>query len=118
MSMTEQERAALKAELMQELREEMNAKTVRDKSTKCLQPVLDKWCNGDRRPHGGVMPCNGPMIEAMPKFKGWDAWDKIRRLTCDILDVSYVRDIVDTDRARKIADRLCEVVTELAREEI
>lgn len=119
--MTEYERAALKAELIQEIREEIRAGKIASKngdSAKALNPVLQKWCNGDRHPHDRkVIPCNGPLIQAMPRFKGWDSWDHIRRLTCNILDVSYVRDIVDVDRARRIADRLCEVVTELAKEE-
>lgn len=112
--MTEQERAALKAELMQEIRAEINAGRANAESAKALQPVLDKWCNGENR--YGSRGRHGPLIEAMPTYKGWNTWDHIRRLTCNILNVSYVRDIKDVDRARRIAERLCEVVVELAKE--
>ena len=86
--MTEQERAELKAELMKELTEEISAKKQSQESAKALQPVLDKWCNGEN----------------------------IRRITCNIMNVSYVRDINDVEKAQKIADRLCEVIVELAKE--
>lgn len=112
--MTEQERAALKAELMQEIREEMNIAKANSDSAKCLQPVLDKWCNGENR--HGYHGRNGALIESMPKYKGWNSWEHIRRLTCNILNVSYVRDIKDVERARRIAEKLCEVVVELAKE--
>lgn len=113
--MTEYERAALKAELMQEIREEMSSMKGNSESAKALQPVLDKWCNGENRyGHHGR---RGPLIEAMPTYKGWNTWDHIRRLTCNIMNVSYVRDIKDVDRARRIAEKLCEVVVELVKEE-
>lgn len=112
--MTEQERAALKAELMLEIREEMNRVKGNAESAKALQPVLDKWCNGENRyGHHGR---HGPLIEAMPTYKGWNTWDHIRRLTCNIMNVSYVRDIKDVDRARRIAEELCEVVVKLVKE--
>lgn len=113
--MTEQERAALKAELMQEIREEMKIIRAKGESAKALQPVLDKWCNGENRygNHGR----NGPLIEALPRYKGWNTWEHIRRLTCNILNVSYVRDIRDVARARRIADKLCQVVVELTKED-
>ena len=112
--MTEQERAELKAELMKEIREEMNTIRINGESAKALQPVLDKWCNGECR-HGN-RGRHGPLIEAMPTYKGWNTWEHIRRITCNIMNVSYVRDIKDVDKARKIADKLCEVVVELAKE--
>ena len=33
------------------------------------------------------------------------------------MNVSYVRDIRDADRACRIADRLCSLITEMAKEE-
>ena len=112
--MTEQERAELKAELMKEIREEMNTIRINGESAKALQPILDKWCNGENR-HGN-RGRNGLLIETLPRYKGWNTWEHIRRITCNIMNVSYVRDIKDVDKARKIADRLCEVIVELAKE--
>ena len=113
--MTELERAELKKELMEELRAEMAANKIRGESSKCLQPVLDEWCNGQNR-HGNHGRY-GPLIESLPKYRGWTTWEMIRRITCNIMDVSYVRDIWDKERAVRIAGKLCEVVTELAQEE-
>lgn len=113
--MTEQERAELKAELMKEIREEMNVIRINGESAKALQPILDKWCNGENR-RGNHYGRNGDLIEVLPRYKGWNTWEHIRRITCNILNVSYVRDIKDVDKARKIADRLCEVIVELAKE--
>lgn len=110
--MTEQERAELIAELEQRFRK-MNIPAINSDASRCLQPVLNKWCNGEngRGYHGGAL------IESMPAYKGWNTWEHIRRLTCNIMNVSYVRDIEDIERARKIADKLCEVVVELVKEE-
>ena len=55
--------------------------------------------------------------KALPKFKGWQVWECVRRITCSIMNVSYVRDIRDADRACRIADRLCSLITEMAKEE-
>jgi hypothetical protein len=110
--MTEQERAELKAELMQEIRQEMNISMINGDASRCLQPVVNKWCNGVNG-HGYR---GGALIESMPACKGWNSWEHIRRLTCNIMNVSYVRDIKDIERARKIADKLCEVVVELTKE--
>ena len=115
MTLTDTERNALKAELKAEIMAEMQDAAIANKpvnSARCLQPVLDKWCSGEFK-RGNR---HGPMIEALPKYKGWDTYEHIRRITCNIMNVSYVRDIDDIERARHIADRLCEVVTELARE--
>lgn len=112
--MTEQERAELKAELMKELAEELGAKKQSQESAKALQPVLDKWCNGENR--YGYHGRYGPLIEALPRYKGWNTWEHIRRITCNIMNVSYVRNINDVEKAQKIADKLCEVVVELAKE--
>lgn len=112
--MTEQERAELKAELMKELTEELSAKKQSQESTKALQPILDKWCNGENR--HGYHGRYGPLIEALPRYKGWNTWEHIRRITCNIMNVSYVRNINDVEKAQKIADRLCEVIVELAKE--
>jgi hypothetical protein len=112
--MTEQERAELKAELMQEIKAELSAKRNGGSASKVLQPVYDKWCNGENRHGSHGKP--GPLIEALPNYKGWQTWDYIRRLTCNIMRVSYVRDIKDVNKARKVAEKLCEVITQLARE--
>lgn len=114
--MTNQEREALKAELMQELREEMNTIRINGESAKALQPILDKWCNGENR-NGNHYGRNGELIEVLPKYKGWNTWEHIRRITCNIMNVSYVRDIKDVKRARHIANSLCELITKLAKEE-
>ena len=114
--MTEQERAELKAELMKEIREEMNTIRINGESAKALQPVLDKWCNGENR--HGYHGRSGPLLEELPKYKGWNTWEHIRRITCNIMNVSYVRDIKDVEKAQKIADRLCEVIVELAKETV
>lgn len=115
--MTEQERAELKAELLQEIKAELRAKSTNGASSKVLQPVYDKWCNGENRHgfHGEF----GPLIEALPQYKGWQTWDYVRRLTCNIMRVSYLRDIRerDVERARNVADKLCELITQLAKEE-
>ena len=112
--MTEKERAELKAELIQEIRGEMNITKIYSDSSRCLQPVLNKWCNGENR--RGDYGRRGALLESMPTYMGWDSWGHIRRLTCNIMNVSYVRDIEDIERARKIADKLCEVVVELVKE--
>lgn len=112
--MNEIERNALKAELKAEIMAEMQDAAIMNRcvnTAHCLQPVLDKWCHGeDKSEH------DGPMLEVLPMFKGWDTYNHIRRITCNIMNVHSLRFIRDVERARHIADRLCEVVTELAKE--
>lgn len=112
--MNDTERNALKAELKAEIMAEMqNAANAHRavNSARFLQPVLDKWCHGENKSEH-----DGPMFEALPIYKGWDTYDHIRRITCNIMNVSRLQHVHDVERARHIADRLCEVVTELAKE--
>ena len=112
--MNDTERNALKDELKAEIMAEMKDEAIANKlvnTAQCLKPVLDKWCHG-----GYKKEHDGPLIKALPIFKGWDTYNHIRRITCNIMNVSRLEYIDDVERARHIADRLCEVVTELAKE--
>lgn len=115
--MTNQEREALKAELMQELRAEIEDNKLKQKATsdntQCLKPIIDYWVSGE----SGVRGKRGPMAEALPKYKGYATYEHVRRIVCNVMDVSYVRDIKDVKRARHIANSLCELITKLAKEE-
>lgn len=109
--MTEQERAELKAELMKEIEERLASEQIIKQSTTVFQPIIDKWYHG-----GDGDNMSGVFVELFPSYKAWDTWEHVRRITCNILKVSYVRNIKNVDKARKIADRLCEVIVELAKE--
>lgn len=112
--MNKQEWATLKADLIEEIRAAELQSRGNGLASKALQPIYDKWCNGENK--HGIHGDFGPLIEAIPGYKGWQTWEYIRKLTCNIMRASYVREIKDVDKARKIADKLCEVVVELAKE--
>ena len=82
-------------------------------NTQCLKPIIDYWVRGE----SGVRGKRGPMAEALPKYKGYATYEHVRRIVCNIMDESYVRDIKDVERARHIANSLCELITKLAKEE-
>lgn len=113
--MTEAERDALKEELRTEILAEIKCEEEREKARQrvnnSLKPVLEKYLGDDR---GGL----GSPFHVLVRYRRYDTWEHIRRITCNILGVSYVREIKDGERARRIADRLCALVAELASETV
>lgn len=100
---TEEERAEIIAAIKREMfidRENKN----------CLKPTLDKWCNTPDVYTSRMREAfSGDGVEEGA------AWECIRKLTCKIMGVSYIRQINDTKMANEVADELCEVVSRLAR---
>ena len=111
--MTSEEREALKRELKAEIlaelteREETNTQEKAWTNNKALNPTMEKWIGKNR---------GGPMRQVMEARRCYDTWTRITRITLNILDLSWVREIANEERANMIADRLCQVVTELAEE--
>ena len=109
--MTDEEKLRLKEELrleiLEELREAAEINNARKASPKALTGVMDKWVGGNR---------NGLFCEMLPKTKVYDTWEHVRRIVCNLMNVSYVRELRDPDRAAHIADRLCTVIWELGKE--
>lgn len=107
--MTDQEKDALIAELMSRLAK----KDLVEHNKNILKPTLDKWCMDD---NGDVY--NSRMRKA---FDGdgiaeSQTWECIRKMTCKIMGVSYIRQINDAEKANHVADRLCKTVCELCEE--
>ena len=99
-----------KEELLDELRKEFLHSYIGKENKNCLKPTLGKWCKDE----------NGQVYESKMRkafqhdgIAEYQAWECIRRLTCKIMGVSYIRQIKDEDIANKVADKLCETVCEL-----
>ena len=110
--MTEQERAAIKAEIMAEIKEQLEAESIIKESNFVLKPTLDKWLNGkewsiDHR----SKKRNGPLVEIFGNgVEAYRAWDQVRALTCRVMGVSYVRQIRNEGLANETANAICQVL--------
>lgn len=47
------------------------------------------------------------------KVRTWDAWEHIRRLTCLVCGVRYVRQLEGNPDAERICDEICQKIYDL-----
>lgn len=109
--MTDQERAALKAEIMQEVADRFAGVAIREDTQGVLADVRRKWIQG---PAGTwaqkASKTPSPFYEAFGPIIFWRMWENIRRLVCLAMGVGYVRQIKDPETASELADRLCQTL--------
>lgn len=109
--MTDQERAALKAEIIQEVEERLTGIAIREDTQGILADVRRKWIQGPTRTwaqKGSTEP--SPFYKAFGPIIFWRMWENIRRLVCLAMGVGYVRQIKDPEAASELADRICKIL--------
>lgn len=78
-----------------------------------LIPTHSKWFR-DEQGHAW----NSLMTKAFGESsKPHTIWEFVRRATCCICGVQYVNQLPDAEKANKVADRLCQLVYDMAIEE-
>lgn len=105
--MNDQEKAAFKAEIINELREAGMLK----EPTKAnpLKVPYEKWFS------------NSGEKKIYPLFEGgkkWKVWESIRILTCQIVGADRVTNISADGEAAEICEKLCQFVYDLRKEYI
>lgn len=109
--MNEQEKAALKEEILTELEERFKGIAIREDVQGILSDVRNKWFR-DRRSNDGKCL----MFEAFGPYTYWKVWELIRKLTCLICGCGYVRHLSNKSEANEIAERLCKTIYDLRKE--
>lgn len=82
----------------------------RQVTPRALYKTHDKWF----RDENGAS-YNSKMTKAIgDPSASWQIWELVRRATCVCCGVKYVRQIKDVDRANEIADKICQLIHDLA----
>lgn len=100
-----------KNEIVEEIKEELFANIIKKESNSALKPTIDKW-----RKDPDVYTSKMRKAFDGDGIADYTVWECIRKITCKIMGVSYVRQIKERDMANSVADKLCEIVCELAKE--
>lgn len=87
--MTEHEKQEIIAEVKKSVMNEMKDKIVKEDTQKVLKEPREKWY-GERF----STRQDSAMVQAFDtSYMAWEAWDHIRRLTCLVCGVRYVRQL-------------------------
>ncbi len=108
--MTEKE----KKEILELIDSHLNGKLPekREETFSAFAPTRSKWF---RDVHGTGY--KSMMNEVIGNAKdSWVVWESIRKITCKIMGVAYVRQLRDVDTANRIADKICQCVYDCAKE--
>ena len=109
--MTDQEKEALKEEILSEIVEKFKGSAIREDIQGTLAEARDKWFRD-----AGKWPNfenRSPMFEAFGNYTYWSVWEHIRKLTCFICGQRYVRQLGGDTMANEIAEALCQTVYDL-----
>lgn len=107
--MTEQEKQEIITEVKKSVMDEMKDKIVKEDTQKTLKIPREKWY-GERFSHGR----ESAMVQAFDTpYMAWEAWDHIRRLTCLVCGVRYVRQLEGNQDAERICDEICQKIYDL-----
>ena len=109
--MDDKEKEALKQEILSELEERLKGVVIREETQAILADVRNKWFTDKRTSNRGC-----PMYKLFGAVVFWTVWELIRKLTCLICGVGYVRQLKNSEEANEIAERLCQTVYDLRRE--
>lgn len=107
--MTDAERESIIREVVSRLKAEPNRNTIGDR---VLAPTYHKWFRDGNNP-----PYDAKMREIMDGQQAYSVWDLVRRVTCNLCGVKYVRNIKDADKANRIADTICQTIYDLGKAE-
>lgn len=107
--MTEQEKQEIIAEVKKSVMNEMKDKIVKEDTQKVLKEPREKWY-GERF----STRQDSTMVQAFDtSYMAWEAWDHIRRLTCLVCGVRYVRQLEGNPDAERICDEICQKIYDL-----
>jgi len=108
--MTEQEKADLKAEILEELQDKFKGVAIREDTQGILSEPRNKWF---RAPIEKGRITKSIMYKLFGTCTYWVVWETIRKLTCIICGCGYVRQLKDTEMANEVAETLCQTVYDL-----
>ena len=107
--MTEHEKQEIIAEVKKSVMNEMKDKIVKEDTQKVLKEPREKWY-GERF----STRQDSTMVQAFDtSYMAWEAWDHIRRLTCLVCGVRYVRQLEGNPDAERICNEICQKIYDL-----
>lgn len=107
--MTEQEKQEIITEVKKSVMNEMKDKIVKEDTQKVLKEPREKWY-GER----SSTRQDSTMVQAFDTpYMAWEAWDHIRRLTCLVCGVRYVRQLEGNPDEERICDEICQKIYDL-----
>lgn len=101
----------LKHEIICEIEGKLKGVVIREDTQSVLSGPRNKWFRGQSRSIQNGF--ESPMYRVFGVGTFWAVWELIRKLTCFICGVGYVRHLEGDPRAADIADALCEAVYDL-----
>lgn len=111
--MNQEEKEALKQEILSELEERFKGVAIREDVQGVLAEVRDKWF---RDAAAGNRYTNSIMFNVFGAVTYWKVWELIRKLVCLICGCGYVRQLgnfKDREKVNRIAEILCQTVYDL-----
>lgn len=111
--MTETEKKEIIDELEQRFESKYRGVLSHEDVGTTLSDVRNKWFKDCSKFSYG-----SPMARAFDSsIVAWSVWEEIRKLTCRICGVSYVRQIQNADEANAVAEELCTLICTLAEQQ-
>lgn len=109
--MTAEEKESLKQEILSDLEVKLKGVVIREDTQSALADTRNKWFRdcaaGSNR---------SIMHGLFGNVVFWTVWELIRKLTCIICGVGYVRYLSGNENANDIAEVLCQTVFDLRKQ--
>ena len=106
--MTDLEKKEIIEEVKADIIESLKGKCIKEDTQKALKEPRNKWFK-NQISKGNT----SPMMEQFGVVAYWQVWENIRKLTCLICGVGYVRQLDGDMNASDIAEKLCHFVFNL-----
>lgn len=108
--MTEQEKQEILSELESRFEEKYKGIIAKEDVATVLKEPRNKWFRDEF--NSGY---KSTMSQAFgSSIVAWQVWEEVRKLTCRICGKSYVRQLTDNDHADEVAEKLCQLIYDLA----
>lgn len=109
--MTPQEYEAMKDQIKAEIMQELSKDKPSERSQQALVPTRRKYINNKSAGrHMRGYSEEAPMRTLFNGVRASQVWDLVRRLTCWIMEQSYVSELKEEGLANEIASQLCETI--------
>ena len=96
-------------EVKKSVMDEMKDKIIKEDTQKVLKEPREKWY-GERFSTSQ----DSTMVQAFnTSYMAWEAWEHLRRLTCLVCGVRYVRRLDGDPDAERICDEICQKIYDL-----
>ena len=107
--MTEKEKAEILDELEKRIDTKYKGCLSKEDTQGVLKSVREKWFHNPRKRSNW----DTPMHKLFGNIIYWQVWELIRKMTCIICGMQYVRHLAGGKEAEEIAEKLCQFIYDL-----